>query len=475
LERPPEWEADPAYSDPETGDTRFAGVTGYVQVAAVNASGLDETVAAEAKHQLQPYGPQPVIENIQVDGQEARLITPSQNQPADGFRQAAVISRYPEPVEVSGQEYDLLIIWADPERIRAIAQTVRFNVGGPAGGTTTPAPATAWDRLPPGLVFSTGADLHLVDEQEQPVLVHDDPQAAISPDGSRLLTYDAAQQDVWILNRTEGAIRRLTDTPDRQECCFSWWPGRPDAVLFQSTPAGAEGPASGAPGYLTSVGIDGQGYHVLDPEHAFGLGQFAPSPDGGSVAYSDGETGWLYSRGDVERYDPADYGLITRGGVQINQPAWSPDGARLAWIVKGQLVAADGGERVGVAVFELEARTAKVLHPYEPPGGGWPAAPAWSPDGTWLAFGDSSASEDAGLWVARAAGEAVEEHHLGLGGNPVWSPDGRWLAFQSFEGDGPPAYVAVNVETWERRALDLPVDRYGQLVDWLRIPASDAE
>jgi Tol biopolymer transport system component len=159
---------------------------------------------------------------------------------------------------------------------------------------------------------------------------------------------------------------------------------------------------------------------------------------------------------------------MVRGGVQINQPAWSPDGQRLAWVVNGSL-AADGGLRVGVALFELKSRTAQVVHPYDPAGEGWPAAPVWSPDGAWLAFSDSSSSERAGTWIARTEGETVEERHLGLGGNPVWSPDGHWLAFQSVGEGGLLIYVALNVETWERRTLNLPADRYGQLVDWIRL------
>jgi hypothetical protein len=384
--------------------------------------------------------------------------------------QAALIVRYPQPLGFSGQSAEFFVLWADHIHIRAIAETLQFKLQTNAAETPTPTDPIAWEVLPPGLVFSNGAGLNMIDAEEQPIKLHNDPQAALSPDGSRLLTYDATQQDVWLLDRIQGTIWKLTDTPERPECCLRWWPGRPDAVLFQSTPAGIEGPQSGAPAYLTTIGVDGQGYHVLDPEHAFGLGQFAPSPDGQTIAYSDGETAWLYRWGGAERFDPAAYGLMVEGGaVRVNQPAWSPDGQRLAWIVKAPL-AVDGGLRVGVALFELEGRTAQVLHPYEPPGEGWPAAPVWSPDGAWLAFGDSSASERAGLWIARTGSETPEEReerHLGLGGNPIWSPDGRWLAFQSVGEDGVPAYVTLNVETWERRALNLPADRYGQLIDWL--------
>ena len=56
---------------------------------------------------------------------------------------------------------------------------------------------------------------------------------------------------------------------------------------------------------------------------------------------------------------------------------------------------------------------------------------------------------------------------MGLGGNPVWSPDGRWLAFQGVLEDGTFGGVLVEVETWERYPLDVPLDRYGALVDWI--------
>lgn len=73
LERPLDWEVDAEYSTPETGDTKYAGVNGFVHVAAIGATSLDEAVAAEAEHHLRPYGSQPIIENIRVGGQEARL------------------------------------------------------------------------------------------------------------------------------------------------------------------------------------------------------------------------------------------------------------------------------------------------------------------------------------------------------------------------------------------------------------------
>ena len=117
-------------------------------------------------------------------------------------------------------------------------------------------------------------------------------------------------------------------------------------------------------------------------------------------------------------------------------------------------------------MFDLATRTAQILHQYEAQGVGWPPAPLWSPDGQWLAFVDSSPSQNAGLWVARVGPEA-EKQHLGLGGNPVWSPDGTWLAFQMLPQEGPSVYAVVEARTWDLRPLDILVARPGQLVAWV--------
>jgi Tol biopolymer transport system component len=466
LNYPAHWQPVSGYGGPETGDTRFAGEDGFFHIVAMDAATIDDAAAAEAEHVLRPYGSRPIIENLQIQGQEARLILPSTDANMGG--QAALIVRYPQPVELENI-CRFFVLYADQDHIRAIAQTLQFTGDDPAQTRVlTPAQPIAWENLPPGLVYSTSDGQWLIGTDEQPVQIHNNSQAVLSPDGTRILSYDPLQQDVWLLNRFDGAVWNLTRTPDRLESIFRWWPQRQDVVLFSSIEESAErGP--GVMGFLTVVNVDGGGYQILDGEHDTGPGQFAPSPDGQTVAYGGGSAGWLYrwSTGP-EVFDPTGYGLTGSKGVQIGSPAWSPDGARLAWVVGGGL-AKGGSYRLGVGVFDLRSRTAWVVHPYEPAGrGGWPAAPVWSPDGTWLAFvAGSQDMDEAGVWVLRADRQQEEEYRLGHGGNPRWSPDGRWLAFEGFLDSGLPAYLVAEVGTWELFPLNIPPDRYGRLVDWI--------
>jgi len=219
-------------------------------------------------------------------------------------------------------------------------------------------------------------------------------------------------------------------------------------------------------GWLTVAATTGESYQILDGEHDVGPGGFDLSPDGTTIAYGGGDNGWLYHMGTgPEPLLPADYGLTGSKGVQLGSPAWSPDGTQLAWMVNGGL-GEDGAFRMAIAVFDLPRRTHQLLHPYEPMGrGGWPEAPVWSPDGRWLAFAPGPVNlDEAGVWVVSLNGE--EEHYFGFGGTPVWSPDGQWLAFLHISEEGVPQLMAAETATWTMRPIDIPISNV-YLVDWI--------
>lgn len=117
------------------------------------------------------------------------------------------------------------------------------------------------------------------------------------------------------------------------------------------------------------------------------------------------------------------------GPVPIRWLAWSHDGKRLAYWMRGQIwvMNADGTQN-----------KALVGTPTTRFGGGLgaasPASPTWSPDGRRIAYTDGYESRS--LWVTNADGSG--KHQVAtLGRYPAveldWSPSGRRFAFTRWE------------------------------------------
>jgi hypothetical protein len=148
----------PGYGTVESGE-KLAGDDGFLILGAMGSPGdaIEDVAASEAEHRLQPYGARPIIESLEVAGQEARLILPSDDQPAGMDRQALLLVRYPQPVMVLGSPVQFLALYADQDHIRALARTVRFEMeaeptatrAAATGEPTTPAATPAAVAPPP--------------------------------------------------------------------------------------------------------------------------------------------------------------------------------------------------------------------------------------------------------------------------------------------------------------------------------------
>jgi Tol biopolymer transport system component len=104
------------------------------------------------------------------------------------------------------------------------------------------------------------------------------------------------------------------------------------------------------------------------------------------------------------------------------EPAWSPDGADLAFSMQGDIW------RVGAAGGEAVALTKGPWYYFEP---------VWSPDGQWIAFTvDTGGNLDIGVVRADGTGllRLTEDEAVDI--EPAWSPDGQDLYFVSSRSRG---------------------------------------
>jgi hypothetical protein len=132
LSYPPHWQLVQGYGEP---GEKFAREDGFFLISAMSGGAIDHIAATEAGHRLRPYGTQPTIESLQVQGQEARLILPSADQPPDMEDQAVLLARYSQPMAIIGYPCDFFVLYADQDHIRVIAETLSFTVN-PAPAST---------------------------------------------------------------------------------------------------------------------------------------------------------------------------------------------------------------------------------------------------------------------------------------------------------------------------------------------------
>lgn len=171
------------------------------------------------------------------------------------------------------------------------------------------------------------------------------------------------------------------------------------------------------------------------------------SPDGALIAFNTGaspEQIW------TARPDGTGHRRISRGGVPDVQPAWSRDGRRIAFASMPA-----GSWDVYVADADGSNRVPVVTSPSDD------TAPAWSPDGSQIAYqraDDSGRSSE--IRVVNADGSG--DRRLTSGGRneaPSWSPDGARIAFSSSRAGNLDLYVMDADGTDVRRLTATPARR----------------
>ena len=161
----------------------------------------------------------------------------------------------------------------------------------------------------------------------------------------------------------------------------------------------------------------------------------AISPDGNFVVFAASEGRNSSDHLHVKQIGGDEILQITDAEANDFNPAWSPDGRRIAFLryVEGEV----GSEIFIVPVLGgTERRLASIATRYEA-GPAWKPGLDWSPDGQMLAFADKeSPDEQDGIFLLSL--ETMEKRRLTTppaeeatrDSLPAFSPDGRWVAFK---------------------------------------------
>jgi Tol biopolymer transport system component len=157
------------------------------------------------------------------------------------------------------------------------------------------------------------------------------------------------------------------------------------------------------------------------------------SPDGRRIAFGRRTgVGW---RLQVMAADGSGRRVITRRQALADAPAWSPDGRSIAFERLPARLPATGSTSQQVFVVGSAGGSLRALTRDDRFRGG-AGQPAWRPDGRRIAFwGRTSLAGKAppDVWVVRPDGSGARRL-IGDATDPAWSPDGARLAF-SRDGD----------------------------------------
>ncbi len=338
------------------------------------------------------------------------------------------------------------------------------------------------------------------------IVVTSDPQ--VSPDGTHILWVqnrpdrddDGYRSAIWIARSDGSTPHQLTSGRHRDQAP-RWAPDSSTVAFVSNRPSATsvEGDSPEKPvNQIWTIRIDG-GEAIQRTSHPGGAASPSWSPAGDAIAFvgndepGDGDTDAptgkgsiaderivrrINYRGDgrgyIEKYSHIwiadlvneDSRQLTTGDAFDRDPAWSPDGARIAFTSNRTDDRDAAWSRAGISIVDVTGGEPIALTPDDSRFG----SAAWSPDGARIAFsghlGINSATH-AHIWTVQSDGSQLVDHtashDIGFGDSgmgdlangspegPLWRDATTILALASAHGET--QVHAVNVESGSVDAL----------------------
>lgn len=281
----------------------------------------------------------------------------------------------------------------------------------------------------------------------------------VSPDAG-IIAYSLSQPDgranLWFIPALGGDSRQLVDCAGDVCSAPTWTPdGR--RLIYERRARGLAGAPPGPPRLWWVDLASGETVPVFQDSQLLGMNPRI-SPDGRWLSFN------VPFSQEVQAYNLETGQSVFAPSQTGEVAAWSPDSRRLL-LTDVQIQ----GEAFAINLFSADVYSHTVINLSAELNVN-DGFPAWSPDGAWIAFNRKLARAPMGkqLWLARADGseakpltQDADVNH----GPPRWSPDARSLLFQRYilTSQGEPGIWLLNVQTGAQREIA----RVGSQPAWL--------
>jgi Tol biopolymer transport system component len=146
---------------------------------------------------------------------------------------------------------------------------------------------------------------------------------------------------------------------------------------------------------------------------------FDVSRNGRKIAYAAHDAEGAFQIFEMDA-DGSHRTQLTHNRTRAEEPAWSPDGTRIAYMGFTPDLSSE--------IFVIDVATGRSTRLTTTSDGRPAGSPAWDPSGTKIAFGNGTNNSSSSVFTVDVATHAVTPL-LNDAGLPAWSPDGHRIVF----------------------------------------------